>query len=125
MFHPVLIPRHDDTADLVVVDGLTFVVRQGAAPIQPLDDLRRDAALLAEPKRCPDDEDVGGFDFLKNLGPCIPVPFILGHAERDVVVDDADDLRVDPELIEVRDDILHQSFRMRGRVPAFQGTVQE
>ena len=112
----ILVAGDDGPADLAVKDRLAPVVQLAAHRIEAFDQHPADAALLAEPKRRADDQDVGGQDLFPDRGPIIAVPAVLGHVGVDarwhlmveqVEVFDAHPLRLHNARARV-----HQKLRM-------------
>ncbi len=62
MLHAVLVARDYCAADLAVIGALALVVEQARHAVEPLDEDAADGALLPEPNRRGDDENVGGLD---------------------------------------------------------------
>ena len=65
MLHAVLVAGDEAAADAAVVGVLAVVVEQVAVAVQPLDHLRADRRLLAQPDRREEHEDVGGHHALE------------------------------------------------------------
>ena len=99
----VLVPGDQAPADPAVVGVLPRVVEQAGAGVEPLDDLLHDRAVVAQPDRARQHQDVGGHDLLVELRPVVALPAVLGHvrpdAGGDVVVDSADHLDLDAVLV--------------------------
>jgi hypothetical protein len=95
MLTAVVISRRDRGADLAVVGPLSRLVDVARVCIQPLDDLASVRALIAEPDRSCDDQDLGRFDEpLVDVGELIVLVSVLAHVGpqpcRDLVVGRAD-----------------------------------
>lgn len=93
----VFVARDETPADPPVVGGLTLFVEEARGGIQPLDHPFCHRAVVAEPDRSAQDEDVGGHDRLIKTGPVISREAVFAHirpdSRRDVVVDRTDDFR--------------------------------
>jgi hypothetical protein len=92
----VLVAGDEAAADPAVVEVLAPIVEQVRAAVQPLVDLLHDRAVVAEPDRPGEHQDVGGLHHLEDLRPVVGLPPVLAHVwpdpGGDVVVDGTDDL---------------------------------
>jgi len=78
----VLVARDQAAADAPVVRILPVLVQEVAVAVEPLDDLRADGRLLAEPDRREQDEDVGGDDPLEQRRPLVARPAVRSCRDR-------------------------------------------
>ncbi len=109
----VLVPGDHDASHLVVQGVLAGGVPLVVGAVEPLDHHLGDAAAHAEPDRGADADDVGGLHLLEDLRPLIAVAFVGGHAERHVVIDDADDLGLDAHPVPPMLHVPHQRLGVR------------
>jgi hypothetical protein len=125
----VLVAGDEAAADPAVVGVLAGVVEQVRARVEPLDHLLRHRAVVAQPDRAGDDEDVGGHDALEQRRPLVDGPAVLGHvrpdADGDLVVDGADLVHGHAVLAHDRGADVDQPLRVAGLGGALEGAVDE
>ena len=96
VFDAVLVAGDQATADAAVVGVLTGLVEQVRAGVQPLDHLFGHRAVVTEPDRAREHQDVCRQHLLIDPRPVVGGPAVLGHvrpdAGGDVVVDGAQHL---------------------------------
>jgi hypothetical protein len=101
----VLVPGDQAAADPAVKGVLTCLVEQVGAAVQPFDHPLGDGAVVAEPDRAGDHEDVCGQHLLVELRPAVGSGTVLGHvrphAGGDVVIDGPD--RRHPDALRAHD----------------------
>ena len=98
----VLVPGDETSGYAPVIEVLPCVVQQVRSAVQTLMDLLHDRAVVAEPDRAGEDEDVGREHRVEDLRPIVSgravFAHIRPHASCDVVVDGADDVDVQAVL---------------------------
>src|SRR6266581_7154177 len=110
----VLVPGDVAAADPAVVGVLPGVVEQVRAGVEPLDDPLGDRAVVAEPDRARDHQDVRVQDLGVQRRPGVRGRAMLGHVRphpgRDVMVDGPDRLHPDAVFAHDRGAQVHQSL---------------
>ena len=126
---PVLVAGDQTTSGPPVVRVLAVVVENRRATVQSLDHLLRDGTVVAEPDRTGQDQDVGVQHPLKQLGPFVARPPVLGHvridAGRDVVVHRPDLVDRDAFLLHQADTAVDQPLSVAHFGRPLQGAVDE
>ena len=121
----VLVAGHHDAAHLVVHRVLADVVGHVVGPVEALDHHLGHAVAHAEPDRHAHDQDVGGEDLLEDLRPLVAVAEIGFHPEGNVVVDRANQLGLDVEVVQVPDHDVHQALGVRALRRLLQRAVEQ
>ncbi|MCO5571888.1 hypothetical protein L7F22_025636 [Adiantum nelumboides] len=123
----VLVAGEQAPGDAAVVGVLAAVVEHAGVAVEPLDHPAGHRAVVAEPDRSGDDQDVGGEDAVEQGGPRVGVPAVLGHvgadAGGDVVVDGADLVHVDPVRLHDRHAAVDHALGVAAAGGAVEGAV--
>jgi len=116
MFDAVLIASDQAASNLAVVEPLTSVVQLTRMGVEPLDYLLRLAAVVTEPDRARDDQDVRTEHSLEQLRPCVSGPVVLTHVWvdpcRDRIINSAKLIDVDTMFDHDRRAGIDQELRM-------------
>ena len=86
-FRPVFVAGHQAAADASVIGVLPLVVENVRVGVEPLDRLRTDRRLFAQPDRRREDENLGRFHLFVDLRPVVALPPLLGHVGIDTAGD--------------------------------------